>query len=405
VRRNRGQLAIGLAFAFTAILAMFGLVFNSAMMTREKLKLQQTTDFAALRAANVQRYNLNAIRDYNQAIEILYDIYIARSQLQWCMIELLPAASNQEQTVIAASDSITHKTSTNCESACLNYESWKRDQLISEYNTLRGIIVVEIQAILDGANSVAHDKVVETFMTGKNLPHGLMRMLVDILGANFTTAAARAVYDSGQLANIFSISDMKDAPLFNGIPEIRLFPAVTWHYPTIITGTGVNLCGPPAPGLPDLTKTSFAKIIQGGNYTTSFLASASYTPRNTVVDEKFAIYLKEPSPDRRELSPYLTDEHGQKANLFHINDKTNGFLKYPMVTMALAKPYGGTFPRMAPGITLPPPFPFNFLTYLGDEFTGAKLIGLADRDQLKGFKILPDVAFGADTLYQEDFLH
>ena len=46
--RERGQIAVGLAFAFTTVLAIFTFVFQSSLLTREKIKLQGTSDFAAL---------------------------------------------------------------------------------------------------------------------------------------------------------------------------------------------------------------------------------------------------------------------------------------------------------------------------------------------------------------------
>ena len=69
MRRETGQLALGLAAAFTMVLAIFGLVLRSGLVTREKMQLQQTSDFAALAAADVQRHYLNRIRELNRQIE------------------------------------------------------------------------------------------------------------------------------------------------------------------------------------------------------------------------------------------------------------------------------------------------------------------------------------------------
>ena len=72
MKRNSGQLAIGLAFSFATVLAMFLLVFQSSILTREKMKLQQTTDLAALVAGEVQRRNLNRIQELNEEIKKAY---------------------------------------------------------------------------------------------------------------------------------------------------------------------------------------------------------------------------------------------------------------------------------------------------------------------------------------------
>ena len=65
---NEGQLAVGLAFGFVCILAMFGLVFNASLNTRDKMKLQTTTDYATMIASNTQKLNLNEIRQQNKNI-------------------------------------------------------------------------------------------------------------------------------------------------------------------------------------------------------------------------------------------------------------------------------------------------------------------------------------------------
>ena len=111
-QKNKGQLALGLAFGFSMILVLFAFVFNTSMNVREKIKLQQTTDFASLVAANAQKEYLNIIREYNLLIEADWFVTLARQQINHCANPLLvspaPITVPSGTSSIAVSNTISN---------------------------------------------------------------------------------------------------------------------------------------------------------------------------------------------------------------------------------------------------------------------------------------------------------
>lgn len=71
-RRPAGQVIITLLGAYIFFLVLAAIVLNSALLTQEKIKLQNTADIGAFAAAEVQRLKLNRIRQANRVIEALW---------------------------------------------------------------------------------------------------------------------------------------------------------------------------------------------------------------------------------------------------------------------------------------------------------------------------------------------
>lgn len=377
---------------------MFGLLFNSAMLTREKMKLQQTTDFAALVAADVQHYNLNKIREINTTIEVEYQITRALLQPPFCDV-VISSCATFANCVLPWVTGFTGTNYLSCQDACSDWDALVRRQLIDAYQFTRDAQASHIAAILTDANKKAFDRVLDTFLTPRNLPHQLRRLLESKLGG-LTPQLLKAEYQSGSLQNHLIVDDRyRDTALFIGDKEDRLFQYTRYAYLDYLDTFMVQHCAYSTWG-PFGVSLSRAKVVRETNYTTNYLAMATYFPPNTAVDKKFALYLKNPDPKGRETDPYLRDMRGGgKVPLFTIEDPVTGQTKVPLITMALAKPYGGTFPT--PGNVLNP---FDY-GEIGDEFKGAKLIGIANREELENYDLkVPKITRNLDYV-REDFLH
>ncbi len=419
MKKDQGQIAIGLAFAFTAILALFGLVFNSSVITREKMKLQQTTDFAALVAADVQRRNLNKIRELNQEIEAAYLTTVPSLIPSYCSLFGLVSPTDKITTTAAAA-TITGSTPATCDQACDAIDNFTRDQYIKIYETFRTLKASEIFKIVMEANDRAFDRALDTFLTPQNLPFGLKRVLENRYGSSLTSSALKSEYNNGKLKESLEISDSnRDIPLFIPAHELRAFIYPDYFYADGVCAAVVvpyACCYLPSPSKPGFTMTN-AKIVKDGDFTTSFLIQATYTPPATEVDKRFALHVQNPKA-RNASSRVLEDISGKKLPLFRTQTLTG--------TVAYAKPYGGTFPKV--GVTLDPSSlnvfdllnPTNILGLIapgpvGDEFTGAKLIGLADTQEVGGIPPFKEATIerkDADGIvkeivkvYVEDFLH
>ena len=407
MKSPKGQLSIGLAFVFTAVLAFFGLVFNSSMITRDKMKLQQTTDFAALVAADVQRRNLNAIRKLNQDIEIAYQATIILLQPNYCLINGLAAPRISTES-ISSINGITGGAAGTCDQACDDYDSWVRKKIIQAvYDFPRNQLASHAIKIVTEANQKANEKVLETFLTPKNIPFSFRKSLEEKWGNQLSLSTMLSAYSNGQFEDQFTIVESyKEYPLFLPKEEPRMFLALDHNYfegacPNPITGLHPCCLYGGVSFIPKIYPT-VAKIVRDGDYTTSYLAAAEYSPVKTQVDKTFALYLQNPDPNMRASSKTpVEDLRGKKIKLF--GNKT------AIAAMAFAKPYGGTFPV---GGNILNPLDFGDI---GKEFEGSKLIGIADKDAVGGIPPFRDftakkkdesgLIVGDMKIFVEDFLH
>ncbi|HLG18208.1 MAG TPA: Tad domain-containing protein [Bdellovibrionota bacterium] len=418
MRKPKGQVALGLAFSFTAVLAVFGLVFNSSLITREKMQLQQTTDFAALVAADVQRHNLNRIRDYNEGIETAFEVLqsITMAPIPMCALKFIRGGTTYvgllrdtaPYTALSTADvsDLTKKaseaaseelrksgekaleqgdkaTESVCSPLCHPVDAFYRNLAIRTYSAIRMDYAAKIMTILQDANKNAFEYAMSTYLLPDNLPIGLRVYLEERLGRRLTPELLRSEYEKGSLKDKFQlVQASSDTPLFLAEDEMRQLIYWQFRYDGIPPNMpdSAGKCWQPTFYYPIPTLT-MAKVSRGSGYTTSFVAGASYTPPDWEdVFQKFRIYLTDPAnKDPNKLIRSLREDE----RLFSE--------RHGMHTLALAKPYGGKFP--VSGNVLNP------LDHgdLGAKFEGAKLIGINDRDELGGF----DMGF----TYQKEFLH
>jgi hypothetical protein len=414
MRRERGQLAIGLALAFTAICAIFGLIFNSAMMAREKMRLQQTTDFAALVGADVQRWNLNHIRDRNKTIEDLYAAALILVALPYAPYMASSECTAFKGTATALSLAGEDFSSATCDKAGHAIDRFYRSQIVDAYNKVRDQLAADSLNVVGKANEKAHQRAMEVFLVDKWLPHGLRRTLAKMMGQNPSPTAIKDAFEAGELGDTLKISDSGSAsnvvPLFQAVEESRNFTVFHYFYDTIEILTPAYKCDCIGGFIPEVysldSHSSKAKVVRAddSNFTTNFLVSATYNPPNTFVDKTFAYLLKKPDSARGKTGSEILDPDQRPMRIFNVNDKATGEKKATMQTMSLAKPYGGTFPKGGKAVLS---VTYNF-GEIGDEFKGSKLIGIADHEELEGFKLWEDQDFPLDNgefLLTEDFLH
>lgn len=392
---RRAQLAIGIAFAFAAFLAMFGLIFNSSWLVREKMQLQQASDYAALRGAYVQKVNLDFIRDRNEDIQRLYAATEIALKLPYCW-QIIAAAGGQMAGTVALSTSITQKASTTCTDACANYEAFVRDRIMNVYQIAHKNLAAQILTSVVEANAIALDEAKSYFFSRENVPYGLRNDLKRRLGAGFGSAAAKRLYESGALSELVALRDGQDPALqpdrtllFEPAAERKLIAYPKYAYTTVTNGP-VQYC----PAVPFVSGAGAApttrKIARTGEEHTTFLFGAEYARVRTDVERTFNLGVYD-LRDRKAA----TSGTGREARLF---DKRS----YPMISWSMAKPFGGQYPKAGDMVN-----PFD-PGVVGEPFKGIKLIGLADRDE-QGTKLrslaLSGEAYGLQPMIMEEFLH
>lgn len=426
-KHYRGQLAVGLAFAFAGVLAMFGLVFNFALNTREKMKLQTTTDYAALIAANVQKDGLNNIIPINQFIESQWFALEPILNTPWCALTVLPSGTDLSSVSAKISgflavNQITVKPTQveppdvpldpMCDALCNAYDKFFRDRAIGLYQALQaeaaGVIV---NYYLDQTNKIAFDTALDNFLSPNNLPHGIYVSLEERLGEGLTLENVKKEYEQGTLANeeyAYEILGQYQAdPLFIPAQEFRVTYHTDYDYPTNppLSGIGQPWCGFAA-GKIALQNFSVLPVRVGrkaGTYPSHYYTGVRYRPPPSLIERLLKLQIKNPD---RSSDDFGSEEDSIDGQLSLFQRRTR-----EMQAVAAAKPYGGLFPKAA--------LPFDKLGLsgsAGEKFDGAKLFGIADSTELEGHRIhradaciermdewgnnLEDVCYTA-----EDFLH
>ncbi len=430
MRRERGQLTLGVAVGFAMALAIFGLVLRSGLVLREKMKLQQTSDFAALVAADTQRIYLNRIRELNRMIDEAFNTAqtLLSANPAPCATFIYPQAGlppnaftvdTNSRAWAAASPAKSFGTDelplqNLCNGGCQEYDKAYRGEIILAYLTIESQLFQEITTIVLGANQKAYEKGLETFLTPANLPFGLRTLVERKYNGHVTKEALLADYNTGDLSEILSVIDTNSSlPLFQPKVEMRTFTWVHVFYPLSSSCDPLpsyTCCGFPtvnaASAVPGMYSAP-AKIAKDGKYETSFLAGATYTPPESV-EQNFGLYYRQTAGDK--MGEKIQDVSGQKIQLFTTQTTAdNQPSKQSMMALSLAKPYDGTFPKAAAFMN-----PFDSGD-AGKEFKGAKLIGIADKAQIGGVDL--DISFSLQTQdvegettdasksHTEDFLH
>ena len=339
-----GQLAVGLAFAFAGILAMFALVFNTSLNTREKMQLQTTSDYAALVASNVQRHNLNYIRDLNQAIENEWQITQAALQppgapaVSFASMSGVASSSGIEiniATAAASASTFGNVNSGTCETLGEQVDDFWRSRLVENYYEPillpifagllpelagRNNLASSIMTAIEQANGLAFDHALDTFLYPQNLPHNLQIELSQRLGNAYTLSSVRSDYQNGLLNNeeyAYEVLDQaREDPLFIPKNEVRNFTYTVFSYTTnnCCVQTPCSCCFGPFISRPGI-RLSEARITRDGDYTTQFYTGVRYRPPANIVEKMLNIGVKNPDVSSKEFGQDL-DAAGGDIQLF-----------------------------------------------------------------------------------------
>jgi hypothetical protein len=433
---TRGQLSIGLAVAFAGILAMFGLVFNSALNTREKMKLQTTSDYAALIAADVQRHNLNYIRELNKNIELEWYTLATAIQVPFCDVVIAECATNYAcigpkiASFLASNANIPSEIEAStagsdaCDVACDQYDDKWKSYLIQGYRNLHLAYTSAIGGSLKDANGLAFEKVLDTFLSPTNLPHGLYMEMQKKLGQGFTLAGVRNQYESGGLTNdpnyAYDILQANSEDyLFVPFQETRITPHINYSY---VQWTDQALNQHCTPGVPGGVKVNVLplRVTRDGNYTTHFFTGVTYTPPPSLMDKMINVGVKNPT---------VGEHFGEEVETVNGKEKLFKRRALGVYARSAAKPYGGTFPTAGTVGSSPDlggMLSGDFDSILGaftdpgfgtsgDEFKGSRLFGIADKAEIEEWPIrargcinqtdADGNVIGCIEYIPEDFLH
>lgn len=378
---NNGQLAIGLAFIFMAFLALFSMIFQSSLLVREKIKLQQSVDYAALTGAQIQRAALDKIHDINSSILTDYYTTLALLNLPDCAILL--AAGTSPYTVTNTAFNITQDPTalTDCSTACNAFEKYKHNKIIDSYNFIRQKKAEQIMNIIANTNGLTHEHVVNQIIHPNNLPQRLRYQVQQKLGKNPDMNTIKSSLKEGflhQHLRITSTGDM-NLPLFipssvNPQNDTAVFQFSKYTLNTVRNTGYTDFCtGPVFNGI-DIKPTKTVIGRHPGlneSWPSHYAVMAMYNPPNSSVEGKFNLKVKNPNNDENTV----TSDHNS-INLMP-NFESQSPRRWPMLVASLAKPFGGKFPKAA----------LQSMPHgnAGKKFEGSKLIGFADyQNELEG---------------------
>jgi hypothetical protein len=426
---ERGQLAVGLAAAFATLIAFLGLILRSGVVARDKMKLQATSDVAALAAADFQRRALNKIRELNEQIEFEYNtiqnlLLTARAapcvtDILWFTSEYLSVEARTAPFKFETEKGLIGPPNPHakCQGGCGGYDAHMRNLLIDIYRVRHAILSLQILALVTKANEVANDAALEVFLNPVNLPHTLRREANRRFGTALGAQSLVDAYKRGQLPEIELIENNallgENGPfLFKPKIEPRAFKfpknRYVWLPPVSAASSGrCQFMGPSGMSLAVTT----AKITKDSDYETAFATGAIYTPPDPEETRPFGLNLRDSAAGTAGYGEKLRDAGGRLMSLFRKKGPgADPRADFKMAVLSLAKPYGGTFPEAG-----------SFANEadrgtVGEEFQGARLAGLADKKAIGGVPIpllnqaieIPDAEGKPQqttAIYQEDYLH
>lgn len=411
-QKNSGQLAVGLALGFCCILAMFGLVFQSSLYTVDKTKLQTTSDYAVLIAANNEADNLNKIREYNRGINDAWILANAALQFPFCSTNLLAVPSNTIASVLGTVGGLTQKTYTDCLTACQAYDQYIRDKIMDAYNTSRDLVASNILSIIQDANSVSFDQALNIFLAPESLPHGMFLQLQHDLGPGFKLSAVKSEYEKGTLSNNNEyaydiLAEAKDDPLFIPKNEPREFSYLKYGYVNVVlVSPPQNYCQLDGPAGVKTTPSS-VRVVRATDDTTYFVSGIRYTPVLSIIQKMLKIGVKDPDRKSAKFGADV-DSGNTKDTLFRNIDKGKRTM---FEVLSVAKPYGGGYPEA--GFVGDPS---GQTGSSGEKFVGSKLFGLADTTETQNIRVhradgtIEKRDYQGNVVeevpyYAEDFLH
>ncbi len=415
---RKGQLAVGLAFAFAGILAMFGLVFQSSLNTIDKAKLQTTADYAVLVVADQQARYLNKIRDTNESIQIAWDATMLELQPSFAQMSGVADTSGSipigVAEGIASAATLGHVKPGSCSEMGQGVDKYYRGKIVDTYTLARNQAASYIASIVTDSNQSSFELGLDHFLDPAGLPHGMFMLLKKTLGENFNVNDVRKAYDNGSLANneeyAYEILDAnKDDPLFVPKNEPRLFSYTKWSYQNVscyCTPACQVCCQGPSFGPPGVTAAN-ARVVRATDDTSYFFAGIRYTPTLSIIQKTFGMGVKNPDSSSEDFGKDI-GTGTSREKLFRDREKSKRTM---MQVMAAAKPFGGSYPEAgfigdSTGLS----------GQTGESFKSSKLFGIADVGELEGHRIHradgsianrdnQGNVVGELPFYAEDFLH
>lgn len=373
---NKGQLVVGLAFCFMCFLAFLSLIYQSSLLVREKMKLQQTTDYAALTGASVQRALIEKVIDANKDIDrafVKLTVALKASPCAGLIGSGFGSLATLTTLAQVASPGLSQPT---CPSACRAIDNAAHDIALAAYETTRSRIASYIAEILAQGNAIAADYAQEQFFVRRNLPVRLNAYTIEKYGRNVSRDRLRGVYQSDRMQNSLYLyhsgNSSGNSPLFvaeEGTRSVTLMQQNAAVGPTALDGTPI--CYLPVPPTPKIqtVKGKIGKDPQ--TYPTHFVMASVYDPPSSSVEGAFNLSVRNPYSEDREA---LSTDGGQSVALLP-DKETRSPRRWPLMTMSLAKSFGGEMPRVGGNLSN---------GNAGDYPTGVKLVGFSDPLAMEG---------------------
>jgi hypothetical protein len=383
---------------FMVFLAM---IINAGLLTRDRMKLQNTADLAALVGGNVQRFNLNTIGDLNDAIETAY---IATQALLANPITSSPCAM-QFKTCSSAGGS--------CQVYCKGADREFASAVAATYSATQAFYMNQIMSIVQHANGKAYEYAKKTALAAPNMPIDIKRQLLKASGGNLPGVEQMVKeYDRGSLQydyamdgqveslrDIYKISANDQQPLFIPDVEIMILLTFMWDYNPacegILASGGDGPCYIGSPGGIEIPKIVAYRIKDTGDLTPSFITAVSYSPQYLF---NFIPVRAMPNPENP-LAPgdlFTAPGSTESVKLFDslmgkVPFTTNPNARQFMVAWAASRPYGGSPAK--------------------GGYDGSKMIGLASKSvgeiaHALGISVpIGGNGEGEHNLTEKDFLH
>lgn len=402
--RSSGQVAVGLAFTFMAFLAFFALVFQSSLLTREKMKLQQTNDLATLVGAQVQREALNEIIKSNEAIEAAYNKASLALKAPLCATLFAFGAGNPTaMSSIAAATTFGVKLSLQdisadtCQQACNQWDTFFRARIIDLYLATRNAHAKRITDILSKANTVAGAQAKKVFFAPENLPLRLRLKFQKHFGNAQSVVSQESPSAFSEHLEVVSTADLNNGqmPLFASFEQTRML--VFSKSQSKQTSVSPPACSFPV-GIPSAMSVK-EKIVRDPrqSFVSHFLSFALYDAPTSPVEGKFNLFLKQVSGEK---FGQPIEEGSRPLSLLAAYEDTSSLdsRRIPMMALSLASVFGGAFPTknrssLSAGEK-------------GKKFEGVKLIGLADFEQLENQEpLFEKLNVMGQSLSWQEFLH
>ena len=360
---ERGQVVTFFALSFTFFLVLLTMIINAGILTRDRIKLQNSADLGALVGAAVQRENLDLLGELNQRIEDAYDFL----------------KTNLNNPAYAAPCLVAQITCGQvgglCQAQCNLLQTALSEAMISAYLDYHAELTNIMIDIVYQTNGTAFEMAKRTALAAQNLPVDIRRQVRKHHGGQYPDAKTMAErYDSGDFN--YNYAGGQDSDPLNAIYKVKGIdemyqdleyedvPMFEWDIDTksVTTWTGIFglSCGAgptfqpqnPCTNIPLAAPTEVdvpARMRDLGNLTPAFAFAVSYSPQfnANLFPNKVRELKRFEEADYLGQSSIVVDPSGvREVSLF---DRLLGTLRRSnsqverkwMHVVSTSKPYGG----------------------------------------------------------------